>query len=631
MTGRGEQAPIADRLTMWAGCLASFAMAAVWLGAALAGLVSGGRAPHPAGAPNALVRLPATLSQPAAAWPASDLPGPWLYWPAQLVVVLLAGALAVLAIRFLRPVERDGLGVNRSARFADRRDLRPLLVRQPEPGRIVLGRVGGRLVATQLGNSACVIGASGSGKTSGLLIPAILDMGKGHGSLIAMSVKGDLLHRTIAHRQKIGDVKVFDPALIVTDETNTWTPLRRAHTVTGAQSAARGLVDVAGTKSMEDGKWWSNAAFMLLWPLFLVAANSGKTMRDVVRWITTHDHMETDPDSGRVVVEGEVWVLCRELLDVSRLLGDNAGDIHPEPEQLERSAQLATNGCTPEHIQLAVDALQGIWVIDERTRSNMYATARDAVEAWSDPIVARSAETSEESEITPQWLLSGDNTLYVVAPDDEEEKFQPVFSGLLADLMRGAFADANRTKRGRLERPLIAALDEVANIAPVRQLPSWCSTCASRGISLLTVWQDRSQQRLRYGADAAETIWNNSGAKVILSGLADHATAAVGSLLGEEEHERRTLSYDGGLSSRGLSVQTNTRRLVTEDGLRRQRPSQALLVYRHLPPARLALRPYFEDRRLRALAGPDEDEPENGPTEGGKPKDGSPDEQAVEP
>jgi hypothetical protein len=44
------------------------------------------------------------------------------------------------------------------------------------------------------------------------------------------------------------------------------------------------------------------------------------------------------------------------------------------------------------------------------------------------------------------------------------------------------------------------------------------------------------------------------------------------------------------------------RDLAPENLLREMRPGQGVLVYGHLPPARIALRPWFKDRRLRRLA-----------------------------
>ena len=67
---------------------------------------------------------------------------------------------------------------------------------------------------------------------------------------------------------------------------------------------------------------------------------------------------------------------------------------------------------------------------DERTRSAIYTTARTVIEAWSDPVVARAAQGCD---ITPDWLLKGDNTLYIVAPARDQARFRPVFASLVAD------------------------------------------------------------------------------------------------------------------------------------------------------------------------------------------------------
>ncbi|WP_457840987.1 hypothetical protein, partial [Staphylococcus aureus] len=65
-----------------------------------------------------------------------------------LVVVAMAVAVVRWGWRSLRPA-RKRLGVDAKARFATRRELRPLLVRRPVAGRFVLGMWGRWLVATE--------------------------------------------------------------------------------------------------------------------------------------------------------------------------------------------------------------------------------------------------------------------------------------------------------------------------------------------------------------------------------------------------------------------------------------------------------------------------------------------------
>src|SRR5918996_1391863 len=148
-----------ELLILAIGGIAALAVAVAWTGAALALLVVGNPAAVPlSDAVDALGRLPGHLADPAAAWPPTvdlRLPGPIVYWSCTAAASLAAIALAAGAIRVARNASRVGslprrpLGVDGRARFATRRDLAPILVRGPRPGRFVVGRHGRHLVATE--------------------------------------------------------------------------------------------------------------------------------------------------------------------------------------------------------------------------------------------------------------------------------------------------------------------------------------------------------------------------------------------------------------------------------------------------------------------------------------------------
>jgi type IV secretory pathway TraG/TraD family ATPase VirD4 len=156
-----------------------------------------------------------------------------------------------------------------------------------------------------------------------------------------------------------------------------------------------------------------------------------------------------------------------------------------------------------------------------------------------------------------------------------------------------------------LDPPLLVVLDEAANVAPITDLDVLAAIAAGHGIQLVTVWQDMAQISTRYGERAA-TVVNNHRAKVVLSGISDPATLDhLSHLVGEEEvvQVSTTRSADGGIST---TRATSPRRLAPADSLRRIRPGHGVLVYGHLPPARLVLRPWFADRRLARRARPPE-------------------------
>src|SRR5690606_37110372 len=118
---------------------------------ALAQLAASQRLGIPASAAGAAAqRLPANLSDPAAAWPApyaEQLPGPLLYWACTAVAgaavaALVVGLVKVFGRAKVGTSKRRPLGVDARPRFATARDLAPLLVKAPQPGRFVVARFG---------------------------------------------------------------------------------------------------------------------------------------------------------------------------------------------------------------------------------------------------------------------------------------------------------------------------------------------------------------------------------------------------------------------------------------------------------------------------------------------------------
>src|SRR3546814_728380 len=131
---------------------------AVWSGAWLSLVVSGETRGLPfSAAAEALPRLPSNLRSPAAAWSkpyARALPGASLYWgctalSTAAIVAAVAGVIRWFGRSKVGTARRRPLGVDGRPRFARRRDLAPLLVPGPVPGRFVIARFGRRLVATE--------------------------------------------------------------------------------------------------------------------------------------------------------------------------------------------------------------------------------------------------------------------------------------------------------------------------------------------------------------------------------------------------------------------------------------------------------------------------------------------------
>ncbi|HMO01008.1 MAG TPA: type IV secretory system conjugative DNA transfer family protein, partial [Miltoncostaeaceae bacterium] len=418
--------------------------------------------------PGVLGRLPDTLGDPSAAWPVADrqtLPGPVGFYATALVVLGTIGAVGLGVARTARRVSGAPSRGLSGARWASRRDLRSLMVRRPQSGRLTLGRMGRVLVATEARASTLVIGPSQSGKTAGLAIPAILEAA---GPVLAVSVKRDLLDHTTAARRARGPVLVYDPTGAARlDGTGVvgWDPVRSCEEWADARRMAHNLTSAHGASAGRDAEFWLQMAAKLLAPLLLAAAGKvGGSMRDVVAWV----------DSGEQ----------RAVEDLLLDLGEP--DAH--------AAFLAT--CRRE----------------ERTLSSVYATTEAVLAPFADPAVLRSTGAHG---IDPEAVLDGETTLYVVAPSKDQERLAPLFAGLVEHVVDAAY---ERAAAGRpCDPPLLLVLDEAANTAPIRNLPQIAATAAGQGVQVVTVFQDLAQARSRYG-EAADTILANHRAKLFLSG-----------------------------------------------------------------------------------------------------------------
>ncbi|HPQ85375.1 MAG TPA: type IV secretory system conjugative DNA transfer family protein, partial [Actinomycetota bacterium] len=397
---------------------------AVWAGAWLALAVSGGGHLPFAAAADAAPRLPANLSAPAEAWAepyAEALPGAPLYWLCTVLAAIAIGGAVALVVRWLTrskvgTAKRRPLGVDGRTKFAKRRDLDPLLVSGPTPGRLILARFGRRLVATEsppprtqgrAGRSArrsrrgdrgavALVGPSRSGKTTAA-VAGILEW---DGPAVLSSVKADLLSTTQGWRSTLGDVRVYDPTSSTTPKGTSalWSPLQQAGTVVGAQRAARALCDAAPRGGVEGGMdFWLAQAEILLSGLLFVAHNAHRDMDAVCEWVLTQDRPgELGP--------GEV----RAALD---------------------SLNLSNNAAVSRGAVEVAKGLVSVWEMEERTRSSIYATAQTVIWPWTDPGVAASARSPKGKHakngfvgVDLPWLLSGSNTVYLCSPIEDQRR-----------------------------------------------------------------------------------------------------------------------------------------------------------------------------------------------------------------
>ncbi|HEX5308937.1 MAG TPA: type IV secretory system conjugative DNA transfer family protein [Solirubrobacteraceae bacterium] len=424
-------------------------------------------------------------------------------------------------------------------------DMRRLWVSGPVSGRPYLGVIGRappRTLAAEVEVQPIVVSPPRVGKSSGYVIPWLLDH---PGPALALSTKLDTYHATAPYRRGIGQVWVYDP--FGDGRSAGFSPLVPARTWSGALRAGESLASAAHPdQANAANEFWDKEAASMLAPLLHAAALAGAGMAEVVRWLDARDF--------------------KDPLSVLKGAGASA----------------------------AADQLEGVDRRDERNRETTVMSALNLLRAYRFPEVARCAD----GDLTPERFLDGRaNTIYVVAAEHDQEVLRPVILALVSSIYRAAIEKARST--GALDPPLMIDMDEAANIAPVRNLPSWLSQCGDHGIIIATLWQSIAQIDNRYGRAARDAICAASTAQLFLPPLADPSTVGyLTELLGEEPVANASTST--GLARHTLSI--GHQKTGPAPWLRQIERGRAVLVYRDLPPAIVHAPRWFEDPRFARYA-----------------------------
>jgi len=433
-------------------------------------------------------------------------------------------------------------------------------------GRIVIGRTGSRLVATQKRQSVVVFGPPGSGKTSAFAIPNVLEW---DGPAVVCSVTSEILQTTERVRTLHGrHAWVYDPTGSVKGAHIGWNPVPQCIDFQKATRLAHHLVSLSDLMSVTQGDFWQSAAADLLGPLFHAAAIGGRNIEEVMVWLSDPRATQSrSPDGKQAVAFG--------------------------------TALAVLDGAKGHDAQIAARTLRGATLgTAAETMLSFCTTARVSLSVFSTRDGLKS--TREQTAIDFDELIDSGDTLYIVGTEDVQDELRPIFVGLIDALLVRV---GERVQEGRrADKPLLLLLDEAANSAPLTKLPQYAATLRSRDVQLVTIFQDYGQVVRRWGRDNARSILNNHVARVLLPGMADNELLEVFSnLVGERQAVSTTVSE--GTHGPSTSETHKWERLAPVNELRTLPAGHAVLIHGNTPPAKVRLRPYYRERQWRDLGG----------------------------
>lgn len=427
-------------------------------------------------------------------------------------------------------------------------------------------------------DAVLVLGPPRSGKTTTLVVPNVVSA---TGPVVSTSTKTDVLLSTVGSRRLVGKCWLFDPTGNVSTAEGAlrlrWSPVVGSADWDQALLTARAMATATGAGAgMLNQSHWEERAQSLLAPLLHAADLAGRGMDDVMGWVNRRE-------AGA----------AQETLEHA-----------PSP--------------------LPGDLLEGVLATQSRELSSIWSTAGGLLTAYRG---REALSAAREPNFDPAALVASSDTVYVVGPSRDQALVAPIVSAFIEQLRSAAYRAHDRHERaghagpedhgGQEEQdgagaqsrpapgPLLLALDEVANIAPLRELPSIVSEGGSQGVLTLACLQDLSQARARWPV-AADGFWSLFGTKVVLPGIGDIQTLrAVATMAGmaDERVTSETRASRPLLGRRSITVSPRRRPRLEPDEVSHGRPGTAVVMSRGEPPRRIELTPAYASELFAPLVG----------------------------
>jgi len=318
-----------------------------------------------------------------------------------------------------------------------------------------------------------------AGKT-GLLADLVLRF---CGPVVATSVKSDIYELTSGIRAQRGPVAVFNPQQVSDlPSTFAWSPVAGCRDPEVAARRAEAFTGAISVKGTEHEDFWAQQASEFFRAALMAADLVGGDMRLVGRWL-----MGSAEDAEAI---------------------------------LERAGQ---DQWATSLAQLRSPA--------ERTISTIRLLHNKTLSFLGNPALAASVLPAQGNAFDIPAFLAACGTLYLIAEaQTEEAPVAPLMACFLNEVHYTAKLAGSRMPGGRLDPPLLMALDEIANIAPVN-IPNFMADAGGRGIQMAIVSHGLGQLRERWGEHGAQIIGDTVGCKVFLPGITDTALLKAASEL----------------------------------------------------------------------------------------------------
>ncbi|MEV7601678.1 TraM recognition domain-containing protein [Kitasatospora sp. NPDC089797] len=515
-------------------------------------------------------QIPHHLDDPKTAWPEPvrrDLPGPAGFAVAAAIVastMVAAGAFALRRLRRSRSVRGfasvSQLSKTLSAAAVVKRGpiVRPSLKGHritAADAAVQLGRtLAGMLLWVCIENSVLMLAAPRQGKTSQVIIPWIRAW---RGPMLITSVRADVLDATALIRRGLGPTLAMLPTgMVEWPDQVQWSPTSGCEDFGKAMQRADLMVKIGKSETTDSSGagFFGATATSLLAGWLHAAAITGRSMEDVLRW-GFNAHLE-------------------------------------EPIKLLAESRRAEPG--------VAEMLDGLYRNPGDTRANLFATVQTALTPLFSPLARATFVPKAGKGIDIEDWLRSNGTIYLLVDKEDATALAPLISAFVSEVFGTAKRLADRSPGGRLDPPMGALLDEVANVTPLPNLPDLMSFAGGSGIFTVAVFQNMAQARKVWGREGAEMLWGSSTVKIALGGLGGDELEEFSKLAGIFRESLTT--YQSGAQGTTMQTTLQDRKTVTPDEIRTldEEKREALVIHATTPITKVRMQRHYEgpDRKL---------------------------------
>lgn len=483
--------------------------------------------------------------------------------------------------RIFRPRRRKyeeaaNWGSHGTARWATSGEIREL---QKDQKGFVMGEYQGKPVVHPLKNpqnlnsNIIVIGGSGSAKTSGYVIPNVLHIAENLGhSMFLTDIKGEIYNTTSQHLRDLG-YKVFTFNLLDQDKrrSDRYNPMKRLK---------------------RDGKVMTDEVMELADQIMESTGGMGEgehnffavTGRDLLVAMMLYV-LETRPEEEHHL---------RNVLHIVSTVGK-------DPEKLRKLFEELPSTSEARAFFDNVDAPGA-----EKQWEGVRGEMRSRLGLWN---LNSIAELTADSDFDFTQMGMEKTVLYLMIPD--ASKTYNILPTLLIDqAFKELIRLADTTPKRRLPIPTWFILDELGNIARVKDLDVRVNTIRSRGIQFVGIFQNFPQFEEKYGRLGSKSIDSSCDTKIYLGTGNDETNERISRSLGTTTIKTMTTSRNEGTKSEssGVSESYMGRRLMYPDEVAKIRETNELIVLQQgKPPMLLTKHMYFKQEKWKAVLGKEVD------------------------